>query len=156
MGHPTGAGPEVMFYHLERTALEAALPQMLEKCLERGWRAVVRGTIAERLDMLDEHLWLYRDDSFLPHGLADGPAAARQPVVLTTQPAIPNQAQVLFAIDGATLDGTDGLTRVCVLFDGGDPDGLARARAQWKAVKAQGRTATYWKQTEAGGWTKAG
>jgi DNA polymerase-3 subunit chi len=106
--------------------------------------------------MLDDHLWQYREDSFLPHGLAGTPTAARQPVLLTTQNAIPNQAQALFAIDGANLDGSDGMTRVCVLFDGGDPASLSRAREQWKAVKAQGRAATYWKQTEAGGWAKAG
>ena len=32
---------EVRFYHLQRKTLEQALPQLLEKTLERGWRAVV-------------------------------------------------------------------------------------------------------------------
>ncbi len=33
---------EIRFYHLTRATLETALPQMLEKTLERGQRAVVR------------------------------------------------------------------------------------------------------------------
>ena len=33
---------ELWFYHLERTELEKALPPLLEKCLQRGWRALVR------------------------------------------------------------------------------------------------------------------
>ena len=148
--------PEALFYHLERTALEAALPSLLERCLERGWRAVVRGTIEERLEMLDDHLWAYRDDSFLPHGRAQAGSAARQPILLTTELGAPNQAQVLFLIDGASLDGAEGFQRDCVLFDGGDAGSLAHARGQWKATKAQGLSATYWKQTEAGGWAKAG
>ena len=39
-------GCEVWFYHLERTALEQALPDLLEKTLAKGWRAVVRATTA--------------------------------------------------------------------------------------------------------------
>ncbi|MGE4244780.1 MAG: DNA polymerase III subunit chi, partial [Parvibaculaceae bacterium] len=31
---------EVLFYHLERQTLEAVLPRLLEKTIERGWRAV--------------------------------------------------------------------------------------------------------------------
>ena len=33
---------ELWFYHLERGELERALPPLLEKCLQRGWRALVR------------------------------------------------------------------------------------------------------------------
>ena len=31
---------EVWFYHLEQTGLEQALPELLEKTLQRGWRAI--------------------------------------------------------------------------------------------------------------------
>ena len=58
---------EIWFYHLEQSALEAALPPLLEKCLARGWRALVRGGQPERLEALDDLLWTWRDDSFLPH-----------------------------------------------------------------------------------------
>ncbi|HXQ47651.1 MAG TPA: DNA polymerase III subunit chi, partial [Caulobacteraceae bacterium] len=41
---------EVWFYHLERTALDQALPELLEKTLARGWRAIVRATADERIE----------------------------------------------------------------------------------------------------------
>jgi DNA polymerase-3 subunit chi len=41
-----------------------------------------------------------------------------------------------------------------VLFDGNDPDALAGAREQWRAVKAAGHDATYWQQDERGRWAK--
>ena len=44
---------EVYFYHLQRQPLEAVLPTLLEKSLEKGWRAVVRATSDERLAALD-------------------------------------------------------------------------------------------------------
>ncbi|MGA7117695.1 MAG: DNA polymerase III subunit chi, partial [Hyphomicrobium sp.] len=38
---------EVLFYHLERQPLERVLPGLLEKTLQRGWRAVVQAGSAE-------------------------------------------------------------------------------------------------------------
>lgn len=65
--------PEILFYHLERQSLESALPLLVEKSLERGWRVVVRAGSAERLDAIDTALWTYREDSFLPHGATARP-----------------------------------------------------------------------------------
>ena len=66
---------EVRFYHLQRKTLEDALPQILEKTLERGWRAVVMAGSEERVEALTQHLWSYKEFSFLPHGSArDGDA----------------------------------------------------------------------------------
>ena len=58
---------DVRFYHLTRTSLEAALPQMLEKTLERGQRAVVIAGSDERVESLNAQLWTYHDRRFLPH-----------------------------------------------------------------------------------------
>ena len=43
---------EVRFYHLTERPLEQALPVMLERSLERGWRVVVRGTEPSRIEAL--------------------------------------------------------------------------------------------------------
>src|SRR5918997_577658 len=70
---------EVFFYHLQQKPLEAVLPTLLEKSLERGWRALVQATSEERLSALDDHLWTFSDESFLPHGNdEDALAAARE------------------------------------------------------------------------------
>ena len=67
---------EVVFYHLLHKPLEAALPQLLLKCLERDWKVVVQTGTEQRCNALDAHLWTFSDDSFLPHGTkADGYAA---------------------------------------------------------------------------------
>ena len=41
------AACEVWFYHLERTGLDQALPELLQKTLARGWRALVRVACAD-------------------------------------------------------------------------------------------------------------
>jgi len=144
---------EVWFYHLERTGLEQALPELLEKTLQRGWKALVRVREAARLQHLDSWLWTYRDESFLPHAPDDEPNAARQPILLTTGFENANGADALFLVDGAEPGDLGGYARCVVLFDGGDEAQLAVARAQWSAVKASGAAVSYWKQ-QARGWEK--
>ena len=145
---------EIGFYHMTRTTLEAALPQMLEKTLERGQRAVVQAGSAERVEALSGWLWTYRDRTFLPHGSAQDGHAALQPVWLTDKDERPNEAQVLFLTDGATSDSPQDFERCAVLFDGNDEAALAAARAQWAGLKDAGHDLTYWQQTDEGRWEK--
>lgn len=145
---------EVLFYHLERQPLERVLPQLLEKSLERGWRAVVQAGSAERVDALDSALWTYRDESFLPHGTAKDPEPAAQPIFLTDADDNPNAAQVRFLVDGAQAGALTAYQRVVYIFDGRDEEAVAGARQAWTRIKADGHDATYWQQDEQGRWVK--
>jgi len=148
-------GPcDVWFYHLERTALDHALPELLDKTLSKGWKALVRTAAPDRLDHLDGWLWSYREDSFLPHGLASEPLADRQPVLLTMAEDNPNQAEALFLIDGAEPGVLDGFERCILLFDGRDPDATTLARERWKTFRQAGHAVSYWKQGAERGWEK--
>lgn len=149
------AGPaEVLFYHLERQPLEKVLPNLLERTLARGWKAVVQAGSQERLDAIDQALWTYTEDSFLPHGQAKAGHAADQPVFLTTGDETPNGAGVRFLVDGATASTFQGFVRVVYLFDGGDPGAVAIARSQWKEAKTAGCAVTYWQQSGEGRWER--
>jgi DNA polymerase-3 subunit chi len=144
---------EVLFYHLAGQKLEAALPLLVEKAAERGWNAVIRAGSEERLKVLDEALWTYREDGFLPHGTEAEGDIEHQPILLTTRDIRPNGAEVLFLVDRAPLPAEYPYDRVVLMFDGEDTEALDEARAAWKAVKGLGHPATYWQQ-ESGRWVK--
>ena len=145
---------EVLFYHLERQPLENVLPTLLERTLERGWRAVVEVGSTERLDSLNQWLWTYKPEGFLPHGSKADGFATEQPVYLTTETETPNGAKVRFFVDGASPHGYADFDRLVVMFDGRDNDAVAAARVSWKAAKAAGCTVTYWQQNGEGRWEK--
>lgn len=145
---------EVLFYQLDRQPLDAVLPVLLEKTLERGWRAVVQTGSDERLEALDTKLWTYRDDSFLPHGTKADRYAEQQPVYITTDDENPNDAGVRFLVDGAVTSNYGDYIRVVYLFDGRDKGAVADARQAWRSVLDAGCTATYWRQNETGAWQK--
>lgn len=147
-----GSPTEVFFYHLERRTLEEVLPTLLERSLERGWRAAVQAASEERVEALDTLLWTYREDSFLAHGTArDGPAEAH-PIYLCTTGDNPNGAQIRFLVDGAELADTTPYARIVFIFDGRDADAVTRARADWQEAKAQGHSVSYWQQDANGRW----
>ncbi|WP_102109742.1 DNA polymerase III subunit chi [Oceaniglobus roseus] len=143
------------FYHLTERPLEATLPMLLSRAMGQGWRVVVRGANPRRMDWLDQKLWLLEGEPFLPHGLSGGPHDADQPVLLTTDPAMPNGAVCLMTMDGAEVaaDEVERLERVCVLFDGNDPAALEKARSQWRALTNAGCSAQYWSEAS-GRWEK--
>jgi DNA polymerase-3 subunit chi len=147
---------EVVFYHLERRPLESVLPDLLQRSLARGWRAIVQVGSDERREALNAHLWTYEDASFLPHGSAADGRAEDQPIWLTTGEDNPNAAEIRFFVDGATTTDFSGYARIVFMFDAADPDAVAGARDTWKAAKASGGEATYWRQDENGRWTKQG
>ncbi len=143
---------DVRFYHLTSTSLEAALPQMLEKTLERDQRAVVIAGSEERVEALNAHLWTYKDRSFLPHGTAKDGYGESQPVWLTEVDENPNSAQVLFLTDGATSERVGDFQFCALLFDGRDTAAGERARRQWRGYKDSGHQVTYWQQDDQGRW----
>ena len=144
---------EIWFYHLEGQPLERALPALLEKTLERGWRAVVETSSPERATAIDTLLWSYRDDSFLPHGIAGDDSDPDQPVLITTDEGNPNAANVRFFVDRAVPRSGEGYERIFYLFSGHDPDAVTEARGAWKGL-LEGNSLAYWQQDESGRWVK--
>ena len=148
---------EILFYHLQRHPLERVLPALVEKSLERGWRVVVQAASEERIEALDAHLWVFRDDSFLPHGTWREAEAAEQPVLLTVHDGNPNGAAVRFLLDGAPVPADAGdYERIVLLIDGNDPDAVAAARERWSEARAKGFEVTYWQADENGRWQRKG
>jgi DNA polymerase III subunit chi len=146
---------EVYFYHLTSSRLEQALSKLLEKVRASKWRALIRSINTGSLDRLDAHLWQYSEDNFLAHGKSGGDYDKDQPILLTTDFDNTNNAEILFLMDQAKTDPTEvaKFTRVCLIFDGMDPEELNSARIEWKNCSQAGIPAQYWAQDD-GRWIK--
>ena len=155
------ASPEHWFYHLQQSALEQVLPEMLEKTHGKGWRTLVKigpltGDPAQKIADLDDYLWSYRKDSFLPHGRDDQPMADMQPVLLSASTKTAEGRDAVILISGGDVADLSGVERCITILDGGNEDDVISARTRWKAVKASGAKALYWRQDERGKWVQAG
>ena len=147
---------EARFHHLERRRVDQALPRLLERALEEGRRVVVRASSDEMVGALNERLWTYADTSFLPHGAAGDGDPTSQPIFLTSEVETPNAATMLVRLSGAGAGEADEkFDLVVFMFDGRDEAVLAHARGEWRRLKDQGRTISYWRETDEGGWERA-
>src|SRR5262249_12616676 len=115
---------EIRFYHLTARTFEQTLPVLLDRTLQRGWRAVVCVGSEERAESLAGPLWTYSKEGFLPHGTKRDGFGEEQPVWISDRVENPNAAQVLFLGDGADSDGEGAFATVCDLFDGNDPEAV--------------------------------
>ncbi len=145
---------EIRFYHLTRKTLEQALPELLEKTLERGSKAVVMAGSPERAEALTQMLWTYNPNGFLPHGNAKDGHAELQPVWITPEDERPNNADILFLTDGAVSIRLHEYARVCDIFDGGNEQAVAAARLRFSEAKNADHVLSYWQQTDKG-WIDA-
>lgn len=141
------------FYHLTESPLDVALPMLVGKARDVGWRVLVRGTDRALLERLDSVLWQGPEDGFLPHGLAGGPHDDDQPILLGDVPS--DGFSCVMSVAGAevTAEEVKSAERVCILFDGHDGDALQHARGQWRTLTDAGCSAQYWAQ-DGGRWTK--
>ncbi len=147
---------EVRFHHLERRRLDQALPRLLERALEEGRRVLVRAPSDEMVAALNERLWTYDEASFLPHGAAGDGDPMTQPIFLTCEPDNLNAATMLVRLSGIEAGASDdAFDLVVLMFDGRDETALADARNEWRRLKDQGRSISYWRESDEGGWEKA-
>lgn len=148
----------VDFYHLQKQTLEQVLPKLLEKAYATDKRILVRIGNEERVEFINAHLWSFDDTSFIPHGSKKDGFADQQPIWLTAGDDNPNNAVLLFLVDGAKITPTeaDKFERIFNIFDGTNSAAVDDARSFWKELKASGADVFYWKQDDAGRWSQAG
>ena len=138
----------VDFYQLGASPLERVLPAICERVLASGERLLV---VAEEglVPVLDEQLWTYAKDSFLPHGTD---RAETQPILLSSEPVAANGATNIALADGRWRDEALGFARTFYVFDSGRLDD---ARAVWRTLKTnEAAEPRYWKQDERGKWVQ--
>jgi len=145
---------QVSFYHLEKQDVNAALPRLLEKVIGAGHKVAVFLADAQRLDDLDAALWTYTPNSFLPHGREGGAHSDLQPIYLTTSKDVPNNADIVVALDAQLPPSASEFSRCLYMFDSRIDGAIQQARQDWKTFKDAGHDVTYWQQNPNGGWQK--
>ena len=150
---------EIRFYHLTKTPLERALPQILEKTLEQDIKSLIYGADEARLKALSKAIWGYKPTSFITHGLTKDGHPEKQPILLssdTPHDKAKNEARLLVSISGENLAAPFAFPyeRWFHFFDGNDDAETKNARAIWKELmNNEGHELIYYQQGDRG-WEK--
>lgn len=145
---------DIRFYHMEQTTLDRALPMILTKAYGSGQKILIRVPDKKEANRLNDLLWTFKDDSFLPHGLASDDRASQHPILITTEQDNVNDAGILILTHGCTHDDVGSFNMVCEMLDGRVQSQIADARTRWKSYKEANHDLTYWQQDDNGKWGK--
>lgn len=144
---------EIRFYHMERQNLEQVLPALLIKALGNSHRILIKTSDEKEAERLNEHLWTFEADVFLPHGSQKDGKPDQQPIWLTASNENLNNADVLILTQGTTSNEVSSYKLCCEMLDGRNQTQITEGRSRWKQYKDDGHSLTYWQQGEKG-WEK--
>ena len=102
--------------------MKKTLFALLEKSLEKGNKSLLLFKDKEKCLSINEQLWTYKQNSFLPHISEDDQIYDNidVPVYLSTKNENPFKAELLFSIDGFLPDNIDHFERVIIIIDVND------------------------------------
>jgi len=118
---------QVDFYILEATAEREWLRtacRLAEKAWQKGHRIFIHSDSTQIARSLDDMLWTYRQDSFLPHALygerLDAAVDSLEPVLVGDGTAQPESIDVLINLAEAVPAFVEKSTRVAEIVAGGE------------------------------------
>ena len=110
---------QIIFYCTAPLQVEKTLFTLLEKSLEKGNKSLLLFRDKEKCLSINEQLWTYKQNSFLPHLSEDDEIYddIDIPVYLSTKNENPFKAELLFSIDGFLPDNIDHFERIIIIID---------------------------------------
>jgi DNA polymerase-3 subunit chi len=120
--------------------------RLLRKAYRQGARVAVGGA-GDVLQQLDQALWTFEPQEFVPHlrlaaGRAPAPAQLRTPIWLLEPGAQPPAVEVLVNLGPERLPGDQGYRRIIEIVSRA-PDDVSAGRRRWKQYEAEGWSITH-------------
>lgn len=147
---------DIRFYHMEQATLDQALPAITMKAFQSGKRVMIRVPDKKEASRLNDLLWTFHPNVFLPHGAEGDKHAVNQPIWITSEDENENSAEILILTHGCTYDDISDFVMCCEMLDGRVESQIKEARVRWKSYKEADHDLTYWQQDEKGQWGKKG
>lgn len=127
--------PQVTFYDIPPEGRWPLFVRLAEAAVRKRKRLLLHCADLDEARALDEHLWTYQEESFLPHELLAPDGALRDAharvVIATGEVAL--AADVLLQATPTSLDYARGFESVIDLVDHRDAVLLAQSRERFRA-----------------------
>ncbi|MES1195932.1 MAG: DNA polymerase III subunit chi [Steroidobacter sp.] len=115
--------------------------QLVEQSYARGERSYVCASDAGESQRMDEMLWTFRDQAFIPHEIAStsSPSHPRIMALIGTETMPASFASTLINISNSVPDGLESVTQLIEVVDA-DPQHKQQARERYKQYRDRGYT----------------
>lgn len=133
--------PRVTFYDVDPAGRPALVVRLVEHAASKGRRLLVHCGDDATARALDDYLWTYREEAFIPHEVADAAQLLVDPearVVLTTREEAVIPAEVLLLEAPASIEFARRFGVVIEIVDRRTQEAHAASRSRFAAWREVG------------------
>lgn len=126
---------DVIFIQVESNAEKvASLCQIVQKYFSSEEKVLIFVSSSQAANYVDQLLWKYPEESFLPHQVAESKTQER--VAITTQSINVNEASILLNLSGVLCPIYSQFQKVYELMDKTDKEKLQLSKKRYEAYQA--------------------
>ena len=126
------------FYNSSHRNVVADISLLIEKLFKEKNRILVCCKDLETVEVIDDFLWAYKEDGFIPHSIATKEKYSNYPILITTEIHEDYKHNVLLALSGVLIKEKDWrkFSRAYYFFDDQENKEKENAREMWKSFSA--------------------
>ena len=141
---------KAFFYNATRREILNDIAILTEKLYKKNNHILLYCADQETVDTLDEYLWSYREDSFIPHSKKNNEKKLFYPILITNEILNEHEHNILLVLNGVLIKETDWtkFNKVYYFFDEQNLEEKENARSMWKSFSSLEIDCRYWVNKE--------
>ena len=134
------------FYNSSHRNVVADISRLIEKLFKEKNRILVCCKDLETVEVIDDFLWAYKEDGFIPHSLEKEDQDTVYPILITSKIDKGYKHNTLLALNGILVEEKDcqKFSNVYYFFDNQENKEKENARIMWKNFVSQNVVCKYW------------
>ena len=137
------------FYNSSRRNVVADISLLIEGLFRENNTILVCCNDQETVEVIDNFLWAFKEDGFIPHSIDTKEKSSAYPILITTDIHKDYKHNVLLVLSGALIKEKDWqkFTKAYYFFDDQENKEKENARLMWKSLSALDVVCKYWVNT---------
>ena len=138
------------FYNSSHRNVVVDISRLIEKLFKEKNRILVCCKDLETVEVIDEFLWAYKEDGFIPHSIDTKERSSIYPILITTNINEEFEHNILLALSGVLIKEKDWrkFSKAYYFFDDQENNEKENAREMWKSFSALNIVCKYWVNKE--------
>ena len=134
------------FYNSSHRNVVADISRLIEKLFKEKNRILVCCKDLETVEVIDDFLWAYKEDGFIPHSLEKEDQDTVYPILITSKIDKDYKHNTLLALNGVLVEEKvcQKFSNVYYFFDNQENKEKENARIMWKNFVSQNVVCKYW------------
>ena len=137
---------KVYFYNSSQRDTVSDISVLTEKLFLKNDSIAIFCTDQETVAVVDDFLWAYKEDGFIPHSIKKNEKTSVYPILITTSIDEGYEHDVLLVLNGVLIKEQDWqkFAKIYYFFDDQDNKEKENARSMWKSLFSLNAECKYW------------